>query len=249
VSYTLYTLKAASRCYSATARSAGDIKYIVVHYTGNHGDTAKGNATYFSPSGSNTRSAGAHYFVDDTAVYSSVPDLYPAWSVGDKANGKGTMYGTVTNRNSLNIEMCGTGTGTEASEATICNAVALIKALQAKYGIANDHIYRHYDVTTKQCPAWLVSAAAWAAFKKRFEEEVDMTKAEVEALIDERVAAQVAALTTISGTGDAHSSWADAAVEYGKSSGLFAGDGSGNYGWKKLLTREQLAEVMRKSST
>ena len=34
-----------------------------------------------------------------------------------------------------------------------------------------DHVLRHYDVTGKLCPRPLIDEGAWAAFKKRLEEE------------------------------------------------------------------------------
>lgn len=56
-----------SNCY--TYRN-GDIKYIVIHFTSNNGDTALNNCNYFS--GAN-RGASAHYFVGDDGIY----HLYP----------------------------------------------------------------------------------------------------------------------------------------------------------------------------
>lgn len=44
------------------------IKYIVVHYTGNNGDTAYSNTNYFR----SYRGASAHYFVDDKSIWQSV---------------------------------------------------------------------------------------------------------------------------------------------------------------------------------
>ena len=46
-------------------RKTSDIKYIVIHYTGNNGDTALNNCKYFQ--GAN-RNASAHYFVDDVTL-------------------------------------------------------------------------------------------------------------------------------------------------------------------------------------
>ena len=87
--------------------------------------------------------ASAHYFVDDTTVWRSVPDLKVAWAVGGKkyANadktGGGTMYGMITNTNSISIEMCDTiRNGTcQAGEATLANASALGRELMAGCGI------------------------------------------------------------------------------------------------------------------
>lgn len=95
-------------------RSASAVRYIVLHYTGNKTDKALNNAKYFSKSGTNTKSAGAHYFVDENSVYQSVDDLRAAYAVGGKKytncqqTGGGSMHGIVTNANSISIEMCST---------------------------------------------------------------------------------------------------------------------------------------------
>lgn len=38
-----------------------------------------------------------------------------------------------------------------------------------KYGIPLRNVYRHFDVTGKHCPSYLVNAQKWAEFKKRLE--------------------------------------------------------------------------------
>ena len=153
-------------------RTAGQIRYLVYHYTGNDGDTAADNAAYFQ---SRVVKASAHYYVDDHTVYRSVPDLRVAWAVGGSKyagagqTGGGTMYGIINNTNSLSIEMCGTaGDGSrQAGEAALENAAALGRELMKKYGIPLEHVYRHFDVTGKRCPAYLVENHAWTAFKRR----------------------------------------------------------------------------------
>jgi N-acetylmuramoyl-L-alanine amidase len=159
------------------SRNASQIRYLVYHYTGNDGDRAANNAKYFQ---NNIVKASAHYFVDDTTVWRSVPDLKVAWSVGGSKysnahkTGGGTMYGVITNTNSLSIEMCDTiRNGVyQASEATLANAAALGRALMEKYGIPIENVYRHFDVTGKHCPSYLVSAQKWAEFKKRLEVKI-----------------------------------------------------------------------------
>lgn len=176
MSYTIKEQLANSENYGGS-RNASQIRYLVYHYTGNDGDRAANNAAYFQW---NTVKASAHYFVDDTTVWRSVPDLKVAWSVGgskyanaDKTGG-GTMYGVITNTNSLSIEMCDTiRNGVyQASEATLANAAALGRALMEKYGIPIENVYRHFDVTGKHCPSYLVSARKWAEFKKRLEVKI-----------------------------------------------------------------------------
>ena len=168
------SLKAKRISYGGT-RSNASIKYIVLHYTGNKTDTAKANANYFSPHGGNTRKAGAHYFVDKTSVYQSIDDSKIAYSVGGSKysncgrTGGGKMYGKITNTNSISIEMCSNGGA--IAEETIRNAVALTKMLMAKYHIPASNVYRHFDVTGKDCPAWSGwighNTSKWSDFKNR----------------------------------------------------------------------------------
>lgn len=176
MSYILKEQLAASGNYGGS-RNASQIRYLVYHYTGNDGDRAANNAKYFQ---NNIVKASAHYFVDDTTVWRSVPDLKVAWSVGgskyanaDKTGG-GTMYGVITNTNSISIEMCDTiRNGVyQASEATLANAAALGRALMEKYDIPIENVYRHFDVTGKHCPSYLVNAQKWAEFKKRLEVKI-----------------------------------------------------------------------------
>lgn len=83
---------------------------------------------------------------------------------------------------------------------------------------------------------------------EKTEEEIDLTKEEIEALIDTRVNAKLAKITDIAGTGDKPSPWAEEATRLAKEQGLFAGDGEGNYGWQKPVTREQLAVIIMRIS-
>ena len=176
MSYTIKEQLANSGNYGGS-RNASQIRYLVYHYTGNDGDRAANNAKYFQ---NNIVKASAHYFVDDTTVWRSVPDLKVSWSVGGSkyANahktGGGTMYGVITNTNSLSIEMCDTiRNGVyQASEATLANAAALGRALMEKYDIPIENVYRHFDVTGKHCPSYLVNAQKWAEFKKRLEVKI-----------------------------------------------------------------------------
>ena len=145
--------------YNFGSRNGNSIKYIVLHYTGNLGDTAKNNVDYFS--GGN-RGASAHYFVDDNSIWQSVDDSNAAWSVGD---GRGA-YG-ITNQNSISIEMCCQSNG-EISEATENNAIELTKYLMSKYGVSADRVVRHYDASRKACPNWSANNwARWCNFKAK----------------------------------------------------------------------------------
>lgn len=94
------------------------------------------------------------------------------------------MYGKITNTNSISIEMCDTiKNGVyQASETTMENAAELGRELMEKYGIPLENVYRHFDVTGKHCPSYLISADKWAEFKERLSMKADVeafTKADL----------------------------------------------------------------------
>lgn len=171
----IFNLYAKSISYGGN-RSAGSIKYLIFHYTGNPTDKAVNNARYFAPGGGNTRNAGAHYFVDDTSIYRSIPDTKVAWSVG--GSGVGTMKGSITNYNSLSIEMC--STGSKITDKTMANAIDLAVTLMKKYNIPMSRVYRHYDVTAKQCPGWSgwygSNCPKWTSFKSKLNAKLNPSK-------------------------------------------------------------------------
>lgn len=156
-------------------RNISDIKYIVIHYTANDGDTAEGNGNYFA---NNNVSASAHYFVDDDSIVQSVPDNRIAWSVGGNKypNTKGAAYyGKCTNNNSISVELCDTKKNGvyDFTEATLKNATDLVRLLMKKYNVPVDWVIRHYDVNGKICPKPFVeNEKAWNEFKERLVDEV-----------------------------------------------------------------------------
>ena len=151
--------KYANKSNYGSKRSTSNIKYIVIHYTANDGDTDEANANYFA---SRIIKASAHYFVDDDSVTQSVPDNYVAWSVGGskysncKTTGGGKYYTKCTNSNSISIELCDAKKDGKIypTKKTIENALELTKKLMKKYNIPVSNVIRHFDVTGKTCPAY-----------------------------------------------------------------------------------------------
>ena len=162
-----YKKNIANRKNYGYSRSTRNIKWIVVHFTANDGDSDESNARYFK---NKIKKASAHYFVNDDSVTQSVPDNYVAYSVGgDKyKNTKGAKYfNIVNNTNSLNIELCDTVKNgkNDLSAENRANAILLIKQKAKKYGIDRNHIIRHYDVTGKNCPKYFVEDSySWNRF-------------------------------------------------------------------------------------
>ena len=143
------------------------IKYIVIHYTANDSDTAKGNCIYFS--GAN-REASAHYFVDGNEVWQSVEDNDTAWHCGANKY----YHSECRNANSIGVELCSHKDSKGSyyfDDATVSNAVGFVKTLMKKYNIPVSNVLRHYDVTHKVCPAPFVdNVTAWNNFKIKIAE-------------------------------------------------------------------------------
>lgn len=151
-------------------RTAKNIDYIVIHYTGAEG-SAKNNCVYFS---NGYRGASAHYFVGyDGEIWQSVADKNIAWHCGTT----GTYYSPCRNSTSIGIEMCTHQNGKGVwylNDATVKAAIALTKELMNKYDIPASNVIRHYDVTRKLCPQPMLDCAnnsytgqaEWNAFKR-----------------------------------------------------------------------------------
>ena len=171
MSYILKTNYADKSNYGSY-RNTSKIKYIVWHFTANDGDTDESNAKYFKRK---NIKASAHYFVDDDSITISVPDTYVAWSVGGsrysdyKLTGGASLYKICTNTNSISIELCDTIKDGKynASEKTIENAIELTRKLMKKYNIPIQNVIRHFDVTGKKCPLYLINNTEWNKVKKR----------------------------------------------------------------------------------
>jgi N-acetylmuramoyl-L-alanine amidase len=151
--------------YSAK-RGGNPIKYVVIHYTANNGDTAQNNCKYFN---SPNRKASAHYFVGRDGVFQSVQDIHTAWHCG----GSSYKHKYCRNANSIGIEMCSKidGNGKYYIEnSVIDNAIDLTKYLMDKYNIPSNNVIRHYDVTGKACPEPFVrDENIWKNFKLQLE--------------------------------------------------------------------------------
>lgn len=151
-------------------RRRKDVEYIVIHYTGNDDDTARGNLNYFAKL--NNREAGAHFFVDKAGVIGrSIPMNRVAYSVGgffNKLNGAGSYYKKCTNANSVSIELCDCvkNYSTKQAEAT----KRLVKYIR-KYCPNAKTIIRHWDVNGKSCPGCMTGKnnKKWIGFKNRIE--------------------------------------------------------------------------------
>lgn len=141
------------------------VRYIVMHYTANNGDTARNNCDYYHRVGG--LQASAHYFVDEHGAMQSVREGDTAWHCGAEA-GRRYWHPECRNGNSIGIEMCSRKRADGSyyiKPETVANAAALAREIMQRYGIDTEHVVRHYDVTGKRCPMpWVDDPAQWTAF-------------------------------------------------------------------------------------
>lgn len=235
--------------YSGT-RSYSNIYYIIIHYTGINNDTAENEAKFFATG--NTRSAGAHFFVGQNGhIVQSVKMMHTANSVPRKRqgySGGGWFLGKCTSANSISIELCD-NLSRDPSAAQIEAVRQLIAYIQSICQNAKS-IVRHYDVTGKLCPARMTDVCAadakkWAVFLAAItskpsqtetvvkEDEIDMTKDEVQKMIEKSVQ------EALKGSQTKVSEWFEEEYAEAKDAGITDGTRPGGY-----ATREQTAVMI-----
>ena len=117
---------------------------IAVHYVGNPNTSALANRNYFENCGkTGARYVSSHYIIGlDGEIIQCIP--LDEWSYcTNQANGY-----------SISIECCHpdkTGKFTDATENSLAELCAF---LCRKFGLTENDIIRHYDVTGKQCPLY-----------------------------------------------------------------------------------------------
>lgn len=160
-------------------RGHNEIRFIVIHDTGNPGKGAGAMAHYRYLQGA-TRAGSAHYYVDDKEIIQTIGDSRVAWSVGDTWARKNRTRSDVTNYNSVSIELCINSDGNGA--AAYKNMLELTKNLMRKFNIPADRVVRHFDASGKPCPgSWQANKwAKWWQFKadikKPIEWQIDLSK-------------------------------------------------------------------------
>lgn len=203
------------------------IEYIVVHYTGNTGDTAQNNLDYFARTKTGT---SAHYFVDENEVCQSVQDTDVAWHCGSK----NPRHPYCRNANSIGIEMCNSVGG--VPEAVRDRTVAFVRQKMKEYGIDSSHVLRHYDVTGKRCPApWVDNPAEWMEFKKMLEgDDEEVTQDQFNSMMETYLAQRDA---------QPASGWAVPHIQEAIDAGVITDVGGSIERPQGFVTREELATV------
>ena len=209
------------------------IKYIVIHYTANSGDTAKGNADYFARTVTKT---SAHYFVDTTSIWQSVKDSDTAWAVGASKY----KHPECRNANSISIEMC--NAKNSIPEVTFNNTVELTKKLMKEFNIPASNVLRHWDITGKSCPLLMIgdNNVEWNRFKSKLIEEGDeddmISQEQFNQLMDNWLKEQ---------NNKTADSWANDPLLWVKSNGIMIGDAIGNQMPQAFTKRQEMSTMLR----
>ncbi len=158
--------------YSRPGIRNNGIGGIVMHYTANNGGTARNHKNYFNNLKGNY--ASAQLFIDDIEALCIIPLNEVAYHANEisKYNADGSryrpLYSKIGNANysTIGVEMCLDRNG-NITEKTFQNTVNAVKELIAKYpDITRNKIWRHYDVTGKNCPApWVAKPSELERFK------------------------------------------------------------------------------------
>jgi N-acetylmuramoyl-L-alanine amidase len=152
--------------YSRPGIKSHGVKGLVIHWTANPGGSDTAHKTFFDGAdGGGSRYAGAHLFIDKDSATQIIPFDEVAYHANEK-NCKIVKLGSNANQNTIGIEMCVEKDGTIHPE-TIKRTVQVIAHLCQFYKLGVNDIYRHYDITGKNCPApWVTEPSLFGQFKK-----------------------------------------------------------------------------------
>lgn len=141
-----------------TARPGTKIipKGLVIHWTANAGKGANAvaNRNYFN---NPTTEASAHYIVDDRQIVRCLPENEMGYHVGAKSYKPEAcqQLSSYPNNCTIGIEMCVNADG--QFQAMYQNTLELASDILKRHGWGIQNLWRHYDITGKNCPAFFVS--------------------------------------------------------------------------------------------
>ncbi len=132
--------------YSRPQIPLEEVKHIAIHYTANPGSTAMDNRNYFNNlAATHETKASSHFVVGlEGEVIQCIPTAEISYATNER------------NVDTLSIECCHWDESGEFSEATYDSVVKLTAWLCTRFGITQDDVIRHYDVTGKLCPKYYV---------------------------------------------------------------------------------------------
>lgn len=144
------------------------VKGKVIHGTANFGvnANAKANRNYFQRT---DRYASSQEITDEKMILRAMPSDEVAWHVGGKRYtklGNSLREGGYTpNYFLIGEEICVHKNGD--FHQTLINSMISSINLMHEYGFTEEQIYRHYDITGKLCPSFMISDKEFIEYKQR----------------------------------------------------------------------------------
>lgn len=142
--------------YSRPGVEVEKINGIVIHYTANPGSTAKENRDYFNSLKDGHGDYISSHFV--VGLEGEIVQCVPTWELAYASNER--------NDDTISIECCHKDETGKFTDETYRSVIQLTAYLCEKYGLTEDDVIRHYDVTGKICPKYFVeNEDEWEQFK------------------------------------------------------------------------------------
>jgi N-acetylmuramoyl-L-alanine amidase len=155
--------------FSRPGKKLDRVKGLVIHWVANAGSTAKQNRDFFESLKKQNlngdqkllRWASAHFIVGISGdVVQCIPGEEMAYHVGAKSYTPEALgrFGHYPNNCTIGIELCHPGPDGRFTVETLNAAAELCGLLCIQAGLNPLHdIWRHYDITGKDCPKWFIA--------------------------------------------------------------------------------------------
>lgn len=155
--------------YSRPGMETETITGIVIHYTANPGSTAQENRDYFnSLQYSHATEASSNFIV---GLDGEIIQCVPTWEVAYASNERNT--------DTVSIECCHPDDSGKFTDETYRSLVRLTAWLCVKFGLTEEDVIRHYDVTGKNCPKYFVEHEdAWDEFRQNVGQAIERSMEE-----------------------------------------------------------------------
>ncbi|MBR0341439.1 MAG: N-acetylmuramoyl-L-alanine amidase [Oscillospiraceae bacterium] len=143
--------------YSRPGKILRKVDGIVVHYVANPGSTAQDNRDYFEGlAKTKERKASSHFLIGlDGEIIQCIPLKEMAYCSNE------------ANTHTISVECCHPKKDGKFSDKTYASLVDLVSWLCDTYGLTEEDVIRHYDVTGKICPKYFVDHPdSWDSFRE-----------------------------------------------------------------------------------
>lgn len=149
--------------YSRPQLPLAEVKNIAIHYTANPGASAQANRDYFENLSQTHETKVSSHFV--IGLEGEVIQCIPTAEMSYATNAR--------NVDTISIECCHPDESGAFQEATYDSAVKLSAWLCTRFGLTEQNIIRHYDVTGKECPKYYVDhPEAWEQMKQDIQAQI-----------------------------------------------------------------------------